>query len=222
VGHAHLKKDTNYFEPLLFAILLTGNQRSVHFSEQAKKYDFFDLKGKLEALFTTLGYFGFRLQKSSLPIFHPGRQAKIFLEGVHVGMMGEIHPGQLKAMETNQSVLFAECDLQELLKLKRKKSKMQPLACYPSSERDWTITLSKRVSFDDIMSKINHTRPLILESCSLVSLFEHEKLGADRHNVTLNFVYRDKEKTVSQEEVDLAHNQLVASVAHYLAEKYPD
>ena len=78
------------------------------------------------------------------------------------------------------------------------------------------------MAYDEILSKICEVKPAVCESCSLVSLFEHEKLGPDRHNVTLHFVYRDSTKTVSQDEVEKAHQKLVQEVANYLAEKYPE
>jgi phenylalanyl-tRNA synthetase beta chain len=141
---------------------------------------------------------------------------------VHVGILGEIHPLLLHKLGVSKRVLFAECDIEELMTLARGEQKMQELAEFPSSDRDWTVTLSKRIHFDEVMAKINEVKPKIVESCALVSLFEHEKLGIDRHNVTLHFVYRDREKTISQEEVEKAHQRLVREVTNYLAEKYPE
>ena len=212
VGHVHLKKDDEFQEPLCFAVMLSGKANKPHFSTQDREVDFFDLKGILENFFSTLGFCGFSLKKSTLSIFHPGRQAKIYLAEHHVGMIGELHPRILRLLDIRQRVLFAECDIQELLFIERKEKKMQKLAQYPESDRDWTITLAKSVSFEAFMKKIEEARPTILESATLVSVFEHEKVGNDYHNVTIHFVYRDREKTVSQQEVDNAHNALVAQV----------
>lgn len=221
VGHVHLKKGTGYAEPLVVGMLLTGKVRPAHFSEAAREVDFYDLKGKLETLFHTMQFAHFEVKKSDLPIFHPGRQAKIFVNGVHVGVMGELHPQLLKMVDVPERVLFAECDLQELLNMPRPFCKMRPLAIFPSSERDWTITVSTKATFDVIMEKIQALKPSILETVSLVSIYKNEKLGADVQNVTLRFVYRDPAKTISQEEVEAAHDKLVTTVLHYLAEKYP-
>ena len=71
------------------------------------------------------------------------------------------------------------------------------------------------------MAEVNRVRPPICDDVSLKAIFQHEKLGAGRQNVTLHFVYRDRSKTILQEEVDSAHQALVAKLAQYLAEKYP-
>jgi phenylalanyl-tRNA synthetase beta chain len=221
VGHSHLQREQKYQEPLLFGILLSGQKEIPHFSTSASECDFFDLKGILENLFSTLGLEDFVLQKSDLSILHPGRQAKIYLSNVHVGMIGELHPSILRSLDIEQRVFFAECDIQELWKLPQQQRKMAPLPHYPSSERDWTITLSKEVKFSELLTVIQSEQSPLLENVSLIALFEHEKLGANRHNITLRFVYRDKGKTVSQEEVDSHHDKLVKKVSDYVLTKYP-
>ncbi len=222
VGHAHLKKGEGFVEPRIFSIVLTGMKQPNHFSLNPQPWDFFDLKGMLEELFYTLRFSKVFVEKSDLSMFHPGRQAKVFVDDVHVGILGEVHPELLAKLDIPQAVLFAECDMQELMKLPRKEVKMHPMAIFPSSERDWTITLAKKINFDEIMTKINEIKPAICETVELAAIFEHEKLGIDKHNVTLHFVYRDRAKTVSQEEVDKAHKSLESQVVHYLAEKYPE
>lgn len=222
VGHVHLKKGDGFVEPRVFSIMLSGKKAPEHFSQNANNWDFFDLKGMLEELFSLLRFNNFSVEQSESTMLHPGRQAKVYVDGVHVGVMGEIHPELLDRLDIPQRVLFAECDIQELMKLDRQAPKMQDLALFPSSDRDWTITLSKKIGYNELLAKIYEVMPEVCESVSLTALFEHEKLGLDKHNITLHFVYRDREKTISQEVVDTAHQKLVSNVVHYLAEKYPD
>jgi phenylalanyl-tRNA synthetase beta chain len=222
VGHAHLKKGNGFVEPRIFSIMLAGSKHPEHYSQKPVDWDFFDLKGMLEELFTILGFGGITVKKSELSMLHPGRQAKVYVGDVHVGIMGEIHPELLVKLDIPQRVLFAECDMQELLNINRSATKMQELAIFPSSERDWTITLSKSVKFAELMAKIDELKPAICQEVSLTSIFEHEKLGLDKHNLTLHFVYRDRAKTISQDEVDKAHQTVVSGALNYLAEKYPE
>ncbi len=221
IGHVHLKKGEGYAEPRVFAIMLSGKANALHFMEKERDFDFYDLKGMVEELFSTLRLPALHVKRSMATMFHPGRQAKIYAGDVHVGILGEIHPLLLHKLGISERVLFAECDIEELMAFSRKEVQMQELAEFPSSDRDWTITLSKAIRFDEITQKIEEIKPKLCESFSLISLFEHEKLGLDRHNVTLRFIYRDRKKTVSQEEVEKAHQKLVHEVTNYLAEKYP-
>lgn len=214
VSHVHLREEQKYQEPLVAAIILTGKNSHPHFSEKTQDFDFFDLKGIVENLFSSLQITNFSLKNSDISIFHPGQQAKIYLGNVHVGMMGQLHPSILKSVDIDQPLFFAECDLQEIWRVvPRQERKMQPLALYPASERDWTVTVSKESNFEEIMAKIREASPQILERVALVSIYDNEKLGPNKHNLTFRFVYRDREKTISQDEVEKAHAQLVSTVS---------
>lgn len=221
IGHVHLKRQPadqagmGYDEPLCFAVMLAGKTAPHHFSEECREVDFYDLKGVLENLFSTLDFEVPQFQKSSISILHPGRQAKIALGSHQVGVMGELHPALLQQFDCTGRAFYVECDLQELIMCGRNERVMKPLPLFPSSERDWTVTLPKTLHFEEILAKIYHARPALLEAVSLKALFEHEKFGKDAHNVTIHFVYRDREKTISQEEVDRAHNELISSVEKY-------
>src|SRR5262249_39547349 len=163
---------------LVLALILTGKNTHPHFSQNTDDFDFFDLKGILENLFSSLQIQDFSLKKSDVSIFHPGQQAKVYLDNVHVGMMGQLHPSILKSFDIHQPLFFAECDLQEIWRVVPKEErKMLPLSLYPASERDWTVTVSKEMKYDTIMANIRKSAPSILERSSLVSIYDSEKLG---------------------------------------------
>ena len=79
---------------------------------------------------------------------------------------------------------------------------MTPLPIFPSSTRDWTVTLDKAISYERLEKAILKARPLHLESFSLKSIFTSDKLGVDKQNVTFHLFYRGKEDTLPQEVVD--------------------
>jgi phenylalanyl-tRNA synthetase beta chain len=217
MGHVHFKKGDKYEEPSLFACLLSGSLHPHHYSEKKKEGDFFDLKGVLETLFTSLDLDTMRLEKSALSIFHPERQAKIFIGGAHIGMIGQLHPALLRLQEIDKPLYFAECDIHELYKLRPKgDKKMKPLMLYPASERDWTVTCSKKITYDEFKELIEKANIPLLESFELQGFYENEKLGCHVHNVTFRFVYREKEKTILQEDVEKAHALLLERLTKHI------
>lgn len=227
IGNVHFKKKDKYQERLVFGIVLSGEVTPPHFDAQKKEADFFDLKGIIENLLHTLAIPEVAFKESSVSIFHPGRQAKVMVKKgeeaeLQIGMVGELHPSILRQFDISQRVLFAEFDIQDLLEIKKKATKFEPLFEFPSSARDWTVTLPEAVSYEEILSCITACASPILESVSLVVIFRHEKIGKDRKNVTLHFVFRDKEKTVSQAEVDQEHARITQETLKALGKKYPE
>lgn len=216
VGRVHFTSKEKFFEPMVASIILTGRLEKPHWENKEKGVDFFDLKGILLNVFEGLKLPKPHFKKSSYANFHPGRQAEILIENIEVGMMGEVHPLTLKEADLNQSVLFAELNMEELRNLVEKNIKMTPLATYPASARDWTITVQSQVEVGHIEALIAATKGPLLEEVTLLDLYINDKLGLDKKNITFRFIYRDLHKTISQAEVEEEHNRLTNKIKEQL------
>ncbi|MBM3207200.1 MAG: phenylalanine--tRNA ligase subunit beta [Chlamydiae bacterium] len=216
IGRIHLKQDEVVEEISCAGIVLTGKSSPHHHDPKARDVDFFDLKGIVENLFDFFKIVGVTFEISHLHNFQPGRQARMKILDQSIGVIGEVHPATLQKIGIDQRVYFAEINLHELLQLQNRDIKTKPLAMFPGSERDWTMTLKKEVSLDHIMKTISSEESRLLEKVYMLSLFESDKLGADKKNITLRFCYRDSEKTISYETVESEHSKLTQKVAFKL------
>ncbi len=216
VGRIHFKDKDQYIEQEAVGILLTGSAMPYHFDRKSHEVDFYDLKGHVENLLISLGIDLVTFQRSHLQNFHPGRQCRIKINDVFIGVLGEVHPTHLAELNIEQRVYYAELNLHDLLTFKRKRVQMQPLPIYPGSERDWTVTLKDETSIGVIFNVIDEIPSPFLERVELLDLYKSEKIGKDRKNVTLRFFYRDKDKTMEFEEVEREHARILSEVAQKL------
>lgn len=219
VGRVHFKTKNATREPLAASILLMGNATPVHFDQAQNEVSTFHLKGIVEALFSKLRLPTPKLEAADYPMLHPGRQMSLVLDGQEVGVFGEVHPSTLKGLKIDKRIYFAEFDLQDLSVFQTTLDTMRPLPTYPSSSRDWTFAYRKESPFEEIRNAVLNSAGKRLESWSLLDLYHGEKLGSDWMNVTLRFVYRDPEKTISHEEVETEHARLMEAVTKTLREK---
>lgn len=211
VGRIHFKSDGKYQEPLVVGIILAGKNAPYHMCPKPNDVDFFDLKGIIENLLEGLNIKRYTFRPSNIDSFHTGRQALIQVDGVDVGSLGEIHPSIQRKIDMPERIYFAELNLTDLLNAKRGDLKMRPLPQYPSSERDWTVTVKDEVAVQQIINSIQHIPSRLLKEISHVDNFHSEKIGKGVKNVTLHFVYRDDKKTLEQEEVDNEHARIIAT-----------
>jgi phenylalanyl-tRNA synthetase beta chain len=209
VGRIHLKSERGFLEPYVAGIVLSGKSRPHHIDPKPHDFDFYDLKGMIENIFEALNIKRFTFRFSHLDTFHSGRQAEIQVDGMDVGTLGEIHPSIQRKLDLQNRVYFAELNLTDLLKAKRGDLKMRSISPYPASWRDWTANCQESLSIQELVGSIERIPSDLLEEVSLVDIYRNSSLGAHRKNVTLHFVYRDKEKTVSQEEVDKEHGRII-------------
>jgi phenylalanyl-tRNA synthetase beta chain len=68
-------------------------------SSPRQPFDVLDATGVLEAVLAELGVADWRLEADAGRPFHPGRSARVSVDGTHVGVVGEIHPRVAAALE---------------------------------------------------------------------------------------------------------------------------
>ncbi|QVL55401.1 MAG: phenylalanine--tRNA ligase subunit beta [Simkaniaceae bacterium] len=207
IGKIHFKDGDHYRERLTAGVLLTGKRRPHHWEQKAEETDFFDLKGILENIIENGSY-----KNANFKSFHPGKQASIEVTGSRLGVMGEVHPERLKRLDIEERVFFAQIDLHEWMATLKKDRKMTSIPQFPGSDRDWTVTLDRDVPLGTVFELIQSFRSKLLKESMLLDVYESEKLGKDKKNVTFRFIYRDDRKTIEQSQVDKEHERLTAHI----------
>lgn len=216
VGRIHCKEKESFLEQSSVAILLSGLNTPYHHDPKPKEIDFFDLKGIVENFLHAFTLSNITFEVSHLHNFQTGRQAKVKQGDVVLGVLGEINPFILQELDIFERVYFAELNLEALLSLQQQKISVKELPLYPSSERDWTLSLLKKTPVEDVLQCIKALAPPLLEKVFLLSVFENEKIGLDRKNITWRFIYRDKDKTIASDTVEAIHTDLLQKVAQKL------
>jgi len=211
IGKAHLKSDNKFIEPTLFSIILTGKTPE-HWDKKNEALDFYDLKGIVENIFSCLKL-TLSFTPSDHPSFHPTRQANIFLEDLNIGVLGQLHPDVCDKMGIKEEVYFSEIEADIILDKYKETKVFQKLFTQPCSERDLTLTLDRKILNADVFKKIESLSPKILEKTTLIDLFEDDKLGENKKNLTIRFTYRDPVRTLAFEEVESAHQKLVDNLS---------
>ncbi|MCX6989632.1 MAG: phenylalanine--tRNA ligase subunit beta [Chlamydiae bacterium] len=216
VGRVHFRQGDKIEELSCAAIVLTGLCGPHHHDPKPRMVDFYDLKGIIENLCSFFKIEGISFEPSHLHNFQPGRQARIKRGDITLGVIGQVHPATLQKLDCIESVYYAEINLHELLSMQNREIRIESLAQFPGSERDWTLTVKKETPVASLLQAVNEVPSTYLEKVYMLDLFESEKLGKDRKNVTLRFSYRDKEKTLSYESIEAEHMNLTQKVAEKL------
>ena len=212
IGRIHFKEEDGYDEKSTLGIVLSGNRAPLHWSTKDEPVDFYDLKGIIQDLATLLNLPELIYESSSLSTFHPGRQASLSIEDNRIGVLGEIHPLSLNQLGIRGHVLFCEIDLFMIEKFRKEFIKFEKLPQFPSSQRDLTLTMKKSQDLSKLFEQLQKRDLPFLKTAQLIDIFEGEKIGPDKKNVTFRFTYRNDNKTIDLLEVDQAHAKVVKSL----------
>jgi phenylalanyl-tRNA synthetase beta chain len=87
-----------------------------------------------------------------------------------------------------------------------------PLPKFPASLRDISLLAKRPVSFDAIKNTINESKPELLQSVTFVDVYEGKGIGDDERSITIRLEYRNNERTLTDEEVDKVHAQILAEL----------
>lgn len=216
VGRIHFREREQFQEQSVMGVILMGEASRPHWDQERRSIDFFDLKGIIENVLGAFGITDYEVRNLGIKTFHSGRQASFFIGSLELGSMGEIHPAIQRRLDLPQRILFAEFNLQDMMKVAKRLEKVSPLAIYPASDRDWTVTVKDSIPFTTLLEVIKAQHSTLLEEVTLKDIYRSEKLGKGNQNMTLHFIYRDPAKTIEQQVVDAEHRRLTEAVTDAL------
>ncbi|MDD2924556.1 phenylalanine--tRNA ligase subunit beta [Rhodoferax sp.] len=136
-------------QPMRLAGLAVGASDTLEWGVKERPVDFYDVKGDLEAL---LAPARLSFVPAQHPAMHPGRCARVVLDGVDVGFVGELHPKWRQSYDLNQAPVMFEMDLATVLR--REVPRAQVVAKFQSVERDIAVLVDEKVTHDALMQAI--------------------------------------------------------------------
>jgi phenylalanyl-tRNA synthetase beta chain len=151
-------------------------------------------------------------EEAALPA-HPGRSAKILVDGTDVGTVYEVHPEVLSTFDLPSRTAAATIDLSKLLSLASKVRVPEKLPAFPPVSYDETLPISAKTSVGTLMHDIQKRTPL-LTGIETVDLYEGSP--TDRR-VTIRFTYRSPERTLTEAEVKKEHEGVLATLKNHLS-----
>ena len=217
IGRIHLRKEDKYIEQQSVAILLSGKESPHTWDHPAHFVDFFTLKGMTENLMDVLKFKDVQYKRSAHLSFHPANQAKICVKEADVGVIGELHPETLGMFDIKQKAFFCELNLYSLMNLRPRKITLEEIPLFPSSERDWTVTLDDSFEISRILEDIKAFSSSLLEKIELLDLFKGKNVPTGKKNATFRFTYRDRKKTVSFDNVEKEHSKIIGSITNRIS-----
>src|SRR5690606_37075512 len=99
-------------QPMRVAGLACGPADVLQRGRKDQAVDFFDVKGDVEALLAPLQA---QFEPATHPAMHPGRCARVLVEGRAIGYVGELHPQWRQSWELAQAPILFELELDAVL-----------------------------------------------------------------------------------------------------------
>ncbi|MCT4508810.1 MAG: phenylalanine--tRNA ligase subunit beta [Tepidibacter sp.] len=197
--------------------IMPVERKSLCISMYKDSIDFFHMKGIVEELFKNIGFENYEvLPEKNHTTFHPGRCANIAYNDNIVGVFGELHPDVLENYDINKRVYAAEFDFELLLTYAKDEKLYRALPKYPAMTRDIALLIKDEVYVKEIEDIITKNSQGLVESFKLFDVYKGEQIEEGHKSVAYSLVYRSKDKTLTDEEVNKVHENILKQLSEQI------
>ncbi len=175
-----------------------------------KKYNFYNIKGVVEDLFSILNLKECDfIAQSKEETFHPGRCANIFINEDNIGVIGQIHPKVADNYQVMDNVFIADLDLKLMFNNKVYNKFYKQVNKFPSVMRDLALVCDKELPVAAIEKLIKELTGNTLECISLNDVYMGEQIGKDKKSVCYSLKFRSLVKTLTDDDIDIIINKVL-------------
>ncbi|MEX2599592.1 MAG: phenylalanine--tRNA ligase subunit beta, partial [Dehalococcoidia bacterium] len=188
--------------------VLAGSRGEDLWSQGLPTMDFFDAKGVLESVMDRLGV-SLRIEPGQDPLLHPGRTARVLVDGEDIGVAGELHPKTIAAYDFPvETVALFEIDLGALArKTPWLRRHFGAFSRYPSAVRDLALLVDQAVPAERLQSIIEAGQ-LVVRS-TLFDLFAGKGLPEGKKSLAFRLELQSPQGTLGTEQVTKAMDGIV-------------
>ena len=178
---------------------------------------FFTLKGELEAILK-----GLRVKKASYtavkdnPSYHPGRCAKVTIDGVDVGYMGQVHPLVAKNYGFDGEVYCAEISFTKLFDLQLPDATYQGLPKYPGVTRDLALICDEAVTVAQVEDVITASAGKLLRGVKLFDIYRGVGVPEGKKSMAFSLELRSDDRTLTDSDSEGVTTKVLAALKEKL------
>ena len=165
--------------------------------------DFYTLKGAVETILEELRITGAAYEaEQENPSYHPGRCAKVTLNGKTLGVLGQIHPSVAANYGVEEELYAAELDFGVLYEARGALPVYQPLPRFPAVTRDIAVVCKKEITVAALEDCIRRGAKGLLKDVSLFDIYTGPGIAPSKKSVAFNLQLRADDRNLTAEEAD--------------------
>ena len=182
---------------------LANEQKVLSMGAYGSDMDFFTMKGAVVAVLETI-----RAEKVTFvavqdnPSYHPGRCAKVLVNGQEIGVFGQIHPLVAQNYGVDAQLFCAELSFEALFQARGAEAQYVPLPKFPAVTRDIAVVCEESVTVGALEECIRKGAKSLLKEVKLFDIYRGKGVEDGKKSVAFNLVLRADDRSLTAEEAD--------------------
>ena len=204
-------------QPMRLAGLAFGDAADARWDGKPQRVDFYDVKGDVEALLAPLVP---TFEATEHPALHPGRAARVLIDGKAIGVVGELHPRWRQKWDFAHAPIVFELDLDAVTA--RPVPLAQPVPKHQAVERDIAVVVAESVTHDALLQAIDGAPTGgLLRDAALFDIYRPQPgrdggLAAGEKSMAVRLSFHSDSATLTDEQVDPAVRAILDRLAERL------
>lgn len=192
-----------YRQPPRIGALAYGDARHEQWGLPARRVDFYDVKGDVEALLAPRAA---EFIPAQHPALHPGKSASIVIEGRTAGWIGELHPRWQQKYDLPLPPVLFELECEVIVE--RGLPAYNETSKFPPVRRDIAAEVDEAISYQAILEGLRRERPAIVTEIGLFDIYRGTGVEEGKKSLAFRVLLQDTRKTLTEAEVESAISQL--------------
>ena len=176
-------------------------------------YDFFTLKGAVEALLRELRITNVTFTACGAdPSYHPGRCAGVYAGEKLLGVMGQIHPAVAAKYDVDCELYCGELSFDALLEAQGPGAEYAPLPRFPAVNRDIAVVCRDEVTVGALEACIRKAGGKLLRGVELFDIYRGKGVTEGGKSVAFSLTLRSDERSITAAEADEEIRDVLAAL----------
>ena len=142
--------------------------------------------------------------------FHPGRVARLSVEGKEIGRAGELHPQVVAEYHLPARAVACELDLSAVLqKASQEPKQVKAVSTFPPSKEDIALVVDESLPAEDVAQLIRTLLGDVCEEVRLFDIYRGANIGEGKKSLAFSMKMRAADRTLTAEETASLRKRIV-------------
>jgi phenylalanyl-tRNA synthetase beta chain len=231
IGRHYRVEGTTSVETPILIIGATGEAREKGIYENARAYEFADLKGDLDAIGALAG--GFEWQEGGPNWFHAARRGTLTLLSLapsavapsapknlsSLGIAGQLARRVADKFKLRQEIFLAEIQLDPLyaaIRAAKDARSYEPVPRFPAVERDFSLLFAENTPFSEVVKTIRSLNIAEIASIEAADLFRGKNVPAGKYSLLVRVTFQSREATLTDAQTSDFSAKIIAALEKQL------
>src|SRR5579859_3820906 len=212
--HYRLNGAASVETPIL-TIGATGEAREkgIVDGENARDYEFADLKGDLDAIGALAG--GFAWRPGGPNSMHAAERGNISLGAGEVGHAGQLARCVADKFKLRQEIFLAEILLDPIyaaFRAAKEARRYEPLPRFPAVERDFSLLLADGMAFSEVVAAIRGLNIPEAVSIEAADLFRGKNVPDGKYSLLVRVTFQSRDATLTEAQISESSAKIVSAL----------